>query len=150
MEVLDSFEGLREFSFNLCDEALWTNYPGLELRLRYLDILCEISPVAAYKTWVVGTLQTAKEVDDQGKIDFYKELLQNLYLEFREVYEEFIQCTPSFPDTDGDERDDNYGLDEDLVAIGQRKCRAWLRSCANYGAIDMGFPFRLSNRHSKP
>lgn len=59
LEVLDYFEEEEgsKFSFNLRDEVetIWAEIPDPDLRLRYLDAVCEIAPLLMYIGWTKQT-----------------------------------------------------------------------------------------------
>lgn len=93
LEVLDELEDddMEGFSFNLRDESMSTTLPHLEFRLWYLDLICEILPLDLYNDWVKKTLENAKEVENQEKVDFYEGLVEALKVNLRDLDKEFNQ-----------------------------------------------------------
>lgn len=62
----------------------------LAVRLRLLDLACEIAPLERYDEWVRETLQAAREVGDQQKIAYYERLLVAVEVDMKKVVKEMI------------------------------------------------------------
>lgn len=93
LEVLDFFEILMEdgyFSFNMSSESMKAAFPDPDIRLRFVDLMCECNSLQRYQNWAWSTIKEAERRGDERRVRFYTSLEKEIKWDWEAVWKEAV------------------------------------------------------------